>query len=152
MDKIIQARIQRWNSDPSDENAQALAAAVARTAETPKTRKVLVSRGYSGGFSWDLGFYSSELGRFVAEYAPLVAATEAEDREAQNAAMESLRAEVREKFMPVDPNLPGYLPYVLMGDAPTDLQVVEVSGSYRVTEYDGAESIETLQDVIGKFW
>ncbi len=152
MDTIIQARIQAYISDPSDERAHALASAAVRSEGSDMaTRKVVVSRGYGGGFASSLYVYGAKIVKTVAEFQPLIDATEADDESAQYKAIEMLQdllADVRDS----DGWSVGQS-YALSRSSmdPSSFEVVEVTGPYRIKEYDGAEYIETLADAIGHF-
>lgn len=107
-----------------------------------ETRKVLYSVGYGAGWStWNM-----EIGKFMAEYQPIIDFIESgnkfdEDRYGFDTEVHSLiqqlKAEAKEKFD---------VSYVCTLGA-NDLRVATVNGPYRVTEYDGFESIETADSI-----
>jgi hypothetical protein len=135
MDSTLRARLRAFQIEPTEGNAAALGHAYARSqaGETGDrdTRKVLVSPGFGAGWStWSRG----ETGELMTEFAPIIAALEAgETLTESHPAVVALVSECEERF--------GDSPYLggLVG-----LRVETVTGPYRVTEYDGSESIETL--------
>jgi len=148
MDKIIQARLRAWRGEPSGDNAQAVAEAVSRREMDTRARKVLLSPRYGRGFAFEVGYESPEMGKFVAEFEPLIEAVETGSGLAKAQAWGLLRAEVAKRWPEVE-----HLPNVLeASQAPEDLIVVEVEGPYRIREYDGAEGIETLADSLRDYW
>jgi len=153
MDKITRARVRNWRANPSEENAQAVAAAVSRSADaSQETRKVIISPGYGSGFAPHFEYYAPGLGRFVAEYAPLIDAIESGEGFA--AALRSLIKDIR-NFPGMGVTLPGEDPTDRLQAYPPvlrDLKVMEVTGPYRITEYDGSETVETLDRVLHRYW
>lgn len=101
------------------------------------TRKVLVSPGYGGAYSaWE----NVSVQRAMCEYEPLIEWIEARDGESEELHDgHPIIVEMRERLG---------LGYV---GGLRDLCVVEVTGPYRITEYDGNESVETLSDLLKRF-
>jgi hypothetical protein len=149
MDKILQARLRAWTAEPTDEHAQAVTACVARAELGSETTKVVISRGYGGGFGSSLGYASPTLGKFCVEYPALVIAVELGDPDTIRSALDALRADVMRDFgsgsIEVDT-------YPLESVDLESLTVVEVDGPYRIREYDGAESVESLSSALERFW
>ena len=134
MDSTLRARLRAFQVESSESNAASLGRAYARSQggepSDADTRKVLISPGFGAGWStWTRG-----AGELMAEYAPIIAALEAgETLSESHPAVRSLVVECVAKFeeSPYLGGLPG-------------LTVVTVEGPYRISEYDGSESIETL--------
>lgn len=90
-------------------------------------RKVLYSPGFGAGWaSWN----DDKVGKFMAEYPPLINAVENGEPTAD--VIKTMVLEIKQKF--------GEDTYVcILG---TDrLEVAVVSGPYIITEYDGSESV-----------
>ncbi len=114
--------------------------------------KILYSPGFGAGWStWERG-ESPEFTKFMLTYPPLIAAVEAGEILVPNEAtyqetekvallhpaLQQFLLDAKEKF--------GMKPYI--GGA-RDLAIYEVSGPFRIEEYDGSESvIETYDDWI----
>ena len=105
-------------------------------------RKILVSPGYGAGWStWS--YDGDEARRFFLTYAPIIEAIEAgqpvgwdESRGADPIVPDSPMARFVADFTEKFGEKPGYL-----GGA-RDLMVITVDTPFRVTEYDGSESVE----------
>lgn len=135
MDFYIRSLVRRYQVDPTDENAHQLARAVCRTADNPKLRKILISGGFGAGWTtWT----SDEIARTIMlDYPPLVEALEAgEEVTDEHPAIQSMLEAIEEAG--------GHAPYLggLEG-----LYVAKVEGPFRITEYDGAERVETFEDL-----
>lgn len=99
-------------------------------------KKVLISPGYGAGWSsWN----SPDVGKFMAEYQPIIEAVERGEVLTENSeVVQKMVKEIEEKFNE---------DYVcLLGIK--SLVVEEVVGSYRVHEYDGFESIQVRDEEI----
>lgn len=107
------------------------------------SRKILVSYGYGAGWSsWADG---NKLGKFVAEYKPIIDFIEAGGNPAE---LENPQHPVTQKLMKdICEHLDTDEPYFYIGGA-DGLRVVEIPDGvkYRIDEYDGAESYLLLMD------
>lgn len=149
MDKIMQARLAAWLSEPSNENAQALAASLSRAEGAPVTRKVVISPSYGGSFGYDLAWTSKDLAQFVVEHPALVKAVESKSESKIRGAFAQVKAEVEQRF----PEVKADIDYLLDYDRCFRygrLTVATVTGPYRINEYDGAESVELLDP--DRYW
>jgi hypothetical protein len=137
MDSYLAERIRAWKVEPTEANAQALAAAVARSTEVEmEPRKVLISQGY--GSEWSC-YASGAVRDLMLTWQPLIDACEAgQDINEEHPAVRSLVAAIEA--------LGEEAPY--FGGC-TGLVVVEVSAPFAVEGYDGAES---LRDGSSLFW
>lgn len=104
--------------------------------KTMKT-KIIISPGFGAGFStWNKESKESQI--FLLTYPPFIDALEA-GKEITPEMVETLQEEYKEKFRlgeEMDP-------YISTGN----LKVVEVEGLFFVAEYDGYESLITLDDM-----
>lgn len=124
-ENVLRAAAREYAADPTDRNAHRVAREYVRgQSAQERVRKVLISGGFGAGWStWNTANPEA-----VLFWAPLIEALEAgEDVTEDHPAVRSLVAEVGNVYLG---GLEG-------------LYVAEVTGPFRVTEYDGAESIET---------
>lgn len=137
MDSIINSLARAYVADPTNESAKtALANAVARSiSHQEQEHKILISTDFGAGWSsWCYG--SDEERRFILTHPGLIAAVEAgETLHDNHPSFNDFAVECQER---------GYgIPY---SGGIGSLEVVKVKGVFRINEYDGAESVQTLDD------
>lgn len=114
-------------------------------------KKVLVSKGFGAGWST----WNETHGKDLAEDAELIRMVEAGEHRGrttykaleQSGITDSLNYGKGEQEIQASHAFALRACHITGGDVPymggvADLEVVEVNGPYRITEYDGAESIE----------
>ncbi len=105
--------------------------------EDNNTRKILYSPGYGAGWS---SWASGELAKYMVTHAGIIEAVEAlgphDHLTSSHPAVVKFMDECTECF--------GEVPYL---GGMSYLKVMEVEGRFRITEYDGWESVETEQNM-----
>jgi hypothetical protein len=98
-------------------------------------KKVLVSPGYGAGWSsWNSG----KVAKFMAEYEPIIEAIEnGVDLDKDHELVTKMVEEINEQFGE---------DYVCVLGA-SQLVVRTVAGPYRITDYDGFESVDEPSDI-----
>ncbi len=94
--------------------------------------KILYSPGYGAGWSsWNDG--SPEFQKWLLTYPPIIEALERGERlAAEHPAVQSLEKQAREMF--------GKDYVCVLGAG--DLRIADVSGPFRIDEYDGSERVQ----------
>lgn len=99
-------------------------------------KKVLVSPGYGAGWST---WADDRIAQYVAEYQPIIEFIEGGGRfehpVKDSPLVQQLHADLRKDFPDLDPQEP------YLGGLAACV-VVEVSGPYHITEYDGYETLD----------
>ena len=140
MDNRGRSLLRKWRVEPTDENAQALAAHTSRSEGGSEgiPRKILYSPGYGAGWStWNRG----EGHDAMLTWEPIIEAIESGEAltEAHPAVQSLIALFAKEELDP--PYLGG------LGQ----LEVRVVTGPFRVEEYDGSEHVAESDDLIWPF-
>ena len=101
------------------------------------------------GFAHDFDYEGEGAGKWLAEHPVLIAALKESEGDSWGGADEVLLAEARERW---GERAADRLDWILTTTDPQQLLIVAVTGPYRITEYDGAEGIETLDEVLQSYW
>lgn len=140
MDSIEAALTRAYVADPSDINARRLANMVARRVDGPKTHKIIVSPDY--GSDWS-AYKSGDHKKFLLTHPGLIAAIESYEDSHGMPLTEDHPAVI--EFLEDAKKAGHEAPYLGGLDS---LEVWEVKGPFVVTEYDGAEGMETLGSIL----
>ncbi len=138
MDAYLRSLSRAYSADPSDENAHRVARAFSRVSPCGTVRKVLITPNFGAG--WSTGHCSATTREIMRSHAPTIAAVEAGDEITEES---SCIVAMIEEISAAG----GDAPYLGALRGERKLKVVEVEGPFSIEEYDGCESIRTMNSL-----
>jgi len=137
MDIVIRSLTRAYQVEPTDYNAHKLATAMSRIVAPEDTVKILISGGFGAGWStWAGGDETTR--SIMLTFAPLIEAVERGEEITETHPAVLAMIEACAEAGAASPYLGGV----------AGLGVEEVTGPFIIREYDGSESITTLESFL----